>query len=43
MSNDSLDHNRLLIEMERAIQNINREIINPEIPELYSSRLGFRC
>jgi hypothetical protein len=34
MPNDSLDHNRLLIEMDRAIQNVNREIINPEIPEL---------
>lgn len=34
MPNDSLDHNRLLIEMDRTIQNVNREVINPEIPEL---------
>jgi hypothetical protein len=34
MSNDTLDHNRLLLELTRAIQNVNREIINPKIPEL---------
>ena len=34
MSNDSLEHNRLLMELNRAIQNVNREIINPQIPEL---------
>lgn len=39
MPNDSLDHNRLLIEMDRAIQNVNREVINPEIPELTLGRL----
>ncbi len=34
MSNESLEHNRLLLELNRAIQNINRDIINPLIPEL---------
>ena len=34
MSNESLEHNRLLLELNRAIQNVNRDIINPLIPEL---------
>jgi hypothetical protein len=31
---DSLDRNRLLLEMDKTISDLNREIINPEIPEL---------
>ncbi len=31
---DSLDNNRLLLEIDRTIRTLNREIINPEIPEL---------
>lgn len=31
---DSLDNNRLLLEIDRTIRNLNRETINPEIPEL---------
>ncbi len=31
---ESLDHNRLLMELNRAVRNANREIINPLIPEL---------
>ncbi|MGV6859764.1 MAG: hypothetical protein ACWA5X_12440 [bacterium] len=33
-SMDSLDNNRLLLEIDRTIRNLNRETINPEIPEL---------
>ena len=31
---DSIDNNRLLLEIDRSLRNLNREIINPEIPEL---------
>lgn len=34
MSTESLQHNRLLMELNRAIQTVNREIINPLLPEL---------
>lgn len=34
MATETLDHNRLLLEMDRTIRDLNREIINPMIPEL---------
>ena len=34
MTSDSLDRNRLLLELDKAIRDLNRSIINPKIPEL---------
>jgi hypothetical protein len=34
MTSDSTLHNRLLLEISNGIRRINRETINPEIPEL---------
>jgi hypothetical protein len=34
MTNDSTLHNRLLLEISNSIRRINRDTINPEIPEL---------
>ena len=36
---DSLDKNRLLLEMDKSISDLNREIINPAIPELQLKEL----
>jgi hypothetical protein len=34
MNTDSTLHNRLLLEISNSIRSINRDTINPEIPEL---------
>ena len=34
MTLDTIDHNRLLLEIDKTIQELNRKIINPKIPEL---------
>ena len=34
MSGESFSHNRLLLEIDETIKELNRELINPLIPEL---------
>ncbi len=34
MSND-IDQNRLRLEMDRALRALNRDIINPQLPEMH--------
>lgn len=34
MAPESLDHNRMLLEIDRTIRDLNRSTINPMIPEL---------
>lgn len=34
MSANSLEHNRLLLELDKTIRELNRKVINPIVPEL---------
>jgi len=40
MSNYRIDNNRLLLEISKQVREINRETINPEIPEIKQDDLN---